>query len=245
MYRCSILALMVCWASVCGAQEFKAGYAKADITPTEPVYMGGYDLRGAPSDGVHGSDRLYARALVFEIGGERLLFAEADVIGIRGHDSWRAKLADATGIPVDHILLGDAHNHSAPSPSPKLATNWERQFDAALLTAARQAVARLEPARIATGLGHSRVGMNRRKVLTADEDSSLTFDENNSSQSFGKYKTDSPVPVHHFAGVMRLGANPEGPIDDAVQIVRIDTAAGRPAGRDDPLCLSRHIARRA
>jgi len=44
------------------AQELRAGYAKADITPAGPVMMGGYDLRGAPSDGIHGNDRLYARA---------------------------------------------------------------------------------------------------------------------------------------------------------------------------------------
>jgi hypothetical protein len=56
----------------------------------------------------------------------------------------------------------------------------------------------------------------------------LTFDENASSQSFGKHKTDKPVLIHDFGGVMRLGANPLGPIDDAVQIVRVDRAAGGP-----------------
>jgi hypothetical protein len=70
--------------------------------------------------------------------------------------------------------------------------------------------------------------MNRRQVRPADSDSPLTFDENNSSQSFGKHKTDQPVLIHEFGGVVRLGANPMGAIDDAVQVVRLDTAAGRP-----------------
>jgi hypothetical protein len=70
--------------------------------------------------------------------------------------------------------------------------------------------------------------MNRRKVFSADVDSPVTFDENNSSQSFGQYKTDKPVLLHEFEGVVRLGANPQGPIDDNVQIVRIDTATGAP-----------------
>jgi len=70
--------------------------------------------------------------------------------------------------------------------------------------------------------------MNRRQVQTQDRDSFQTFDENNSSQSFGKFKTDNPVKVHEFGGVMRLGANPAGSIDDQVQVVRIDTEAGKP-----------------
>jgi hypothetical protein len=70
--------------------------------------------------------------------------------------------------------------------------------------------------------------MNRRQVRPADSDSPLTFDENDVSQSFGKHKTDKPVMIHEFGGVVRLGANPLGPIDDAVQIVRVDRGAGGP-----------------
>ena len=210
------------------AQELRAGYAKADITPTEPVYMAGYDMRDAPSDGVWGHDRLYARALVFEAGGSRLAFVEADVIIIRGTDEFRRRISDATGIPVEHILLGDAHNHAAPSPTAKLETNWDRQFEKGVLAAVTQAAAALQPARIAAGTGHSRIAMNRRKVVPADVDSTLTFDENDRSQSFGKAKTDNPVSIHEFAGVVRLGANPNGPIDDAVQIVRVDKADRKP-----------------
>ena len=43
---------------------------------------------------------------------------------------------------------------------------------------------------------------------------------------WGEPKTDKPILVHEFGGVVRLGANPMGPIDDAVEIVRLDTAAG-------------------
>ena len=212
----------------CWAQDLRAGYAKVDITPAGPVFLGGYNLRGAPSDGIHGNDRLYARVLVFEASGARLAFVEADVIGIRGHDLFRRKISEATGIPEANILLGDVHNHSAPSPNAEVKTEWDRQFADGLVKAAVQAVANLQPVRIAAGTGHSRIAMNRRQVRPADSDSPLTFDENNSSQSFGKYKTDRPVLIHEFGGVLRLGANPQGPIDDAVQIVRVDKATGIP-----------------
>jgi neutral ceramidase len=210
------------------AQDLRAGYAKVDVTPTGPVMMGGYDLRGAPSDGIWGNDRLYARALVFEVSRVRVAFVEADVIEIQGHDLFRRRISEATGIPVANILLGDAHNHAAPSPNAEAKTEWDRRFGEGLVKTVQQAVANLQPVRIAAGTGRSRIAMNRRQVKSADTDSPLTFDENNSSQSFGKHKTDHPVLIHEFGGVVRLGANPMGPIDDAVQIVRLDTAAGQP-----------------
>ncbi len=210
------------------AQELKAGYAKVDVTPVEPVYMGGYSLRNAPSDGVHGQDKLYVRALVFDNGKVQVAFVEADVIGIQGHDVFRREIADATGIPYANVLLGDVHNHAAPSPRPGGGTAWERQFEKALLTAAKEAAGNLQPVRTAAGSGRSRIAMNRRQVRPSDQDSPLTFDENDKSQSFGQYRTDRPVSIHEFAGVVRLGANPEGPIDDAVEVVRIDTAQGKP-----------------
>jgi len=221
-----IVSLLFAVAVAGRAQDLRAGYAKADITPTGPVMMGGYDLRGSPSDGVH--DRLYVRALVFDAAGIRSAFLEADVIMIQRTDIFRRKIAEATGIPEANILLGDAHNHAAPSPNPEQKTEWDRQFSDGLMKATMQAVANLQPIRIAAGSGHSRIAMNRRQVKPADSDSPSTYDENNSSQSFGKYKTDKPVLVHEFGGVVRLGANPMGPIDDAVQIVRLDTAAGHP-----------------
>ncbi|MBZ5595148.1 MAG: neutral/alkaline non-lysosomal ceramidase N-terminal domain-containing protein [Acidobacteriia bacterium] len=224
----SIFSVFILAAITVHAQGLRAGYAKVDITPSEPVYLAGYDMRNSPSDGVWGHDRLYARVLVFEAGGERVAFVEADVIEIRGTDAFRRKIADATGIPLEHILLGDAHNHAAPSPNAKLDTNSDRQFEKGLLAAAIQAVANLQPASIAAGTGHSHIAMNRRHVVPADVDSSLTFDENDVSQSFGKFKTDKLVAIHEFGGVMRLGANPAGPIDDDVQIVRVDKTDGKP-----------------
>jgi hypothetical protein len=223
-----LLFLVMNAGSPASAGQIKAGYAKTDVTPHEPVYMAGYDMRGTPSDGIHGNDRLYVRCLVFDDGSQRVVFVEGDVIEIRGTEEFRNWISAATGIPVDHILLGDAHNHAAPSPSPKGETNWERGFGAALVATVQKAVANLQPVRIAAGQGHSRVAMNRRQARAKDSDSYLTFDENNGSQSFGKFKTDHPAKIHEFAGVVRLGANPAGPIDDAVDVVRIDALDGKP-----------------
>ncbi len=230
-YMRSLLSIILYTASVgpCAfAGPIKAGYAKTDVTPHEPVYMAGYDMRGTPSDGVHGNDKLYVRCLVFDDGSQKVAFIEGDVIIIRETDEFRRRVSAATGIPFENILLGDAHNHAAPSPAAKGETNWDREFSTALVVTVQKAVANLQPVRIAAGQGHSRIAMNRRQVRPQDTDSYITFDENDRSQTFGKAKTDQPVTIHEFAGVTRLGANPGGSIDDAVDVVRVDSMNGKP-----------------
>lgn len=197
--------------------------------------MGGHQLRNAPSDGVSLGEKLYVRALVFDDGSKRAAFVEAASTGMRDHDRLRKAIASATGIPAGNILLGDVHNHSAPSPDTQRNADWTRQFESSLDAVVKQAQARLQPVRIATGEGRSRVGMNRRAVRPADSDSYTTFDENNTSQSFGKAKTDHPVLIHEFAGELRLGANPAGPIDESVQLVRIEAG-------ERPLAVMVHYA---
>ena len=112
------LAMAILINGPCYAEQLRAGFAKEDITPTEPVQMGGYSLRDGLSEGVHQGDRLFVRALCFNDGTASVLFVESDLIDTQETGTYRERLAAATGIPKDHILCGDAHNHSAPSRSP-------------------------------------------------------------------------------------------------------------------------------
>ena len=90
--------------------------------------------------------------------------------GLNGHDVWRKKIADATGIPAAGILLGDVHDHAAPAAGPRGETPWERRFEQALLSAVREAAKALQPVRVAAGTGTSRIGMNRRQVRPRDDE---------------------------------------------------------------------------
>lgn len=208
----------------------KAGVAKTDITPTENVYMGGYDatVRMNPSDGAY--EKIYIRALVFDDNVNKIVFIESDIVDYpeAEYDTIRKLVSDETEIPFENIMLGSVHNHAAPTLGGRNEnTEWNRQFKNKLVSTVKKAMANLEPVRIGGGIGISKIAMNRRKKME-DTFSYTTFDENNSSQSFGKYKTDNPVKIREIEGVIRLGANPEGPIDDEVGILRIDSISGEP-----------------
>ena len=208
----------------------QAGIAKIDITPTENLYMGGYDESGrpGPSEGVYG--KIYIRALVFDDNHNKVVFIETDIVDFPSDDyvSIEKLISSQTGIPVENIILGCVHNHAAPYTDEKNKnSNWSKQLNNKIVSAVNNAIADLEPVKIGGGTGKSNIAMNRRKKME-DTTSYLSFDENNSSQSYGKYKTDEPVKIREMAGVCRLGNNPLGAIDDEVGILRIDKITGEP-----------------
>jgi hypothetical protein len=225
-----IQMLMPSYYSISQNPSLKAGIAKIDITPTESLYMGGYDesCRMGPSDGVYG--KIYSRALVFDDGTRKIVFVEVDIVSLPGEDylPLRQLIATETGVPVENILLGCTHNHAAPFPGTNNSeSEWYRQFNTRIVKTVKDAIVNLEPVKIGGGSGKSYIAMNRRKRME-DTIGYITFDENNSSQSYGKHKTEFPVKIHEMEGVYRLGANPEGPIDDQVVIMRIDKLSGEP-----------------
>ncbi|MDD4226800.1 MAG: neutral/alkaline non-lysosomal ceramidase N-terminal domain-containing protein [Mariniphaga sp.] len=227
----TIFILILCTLEVFSNNPvLKAGISKVDMTPTASVFMGGYDetCRTGPSDGVYG--KIYIRSLVFDDGIRRLAIIVADIVDIPGerNQAIRDLIAAETDIPVQHILLGSAHNHAAPSlDSRNSESDWYQSFDNNVVKAVKAAIADLEPVKTGGGTGISHIGMNRRKRME-ETVSYLTFDENNSSQSYGKYNTNTPVKIREMDGVYRLGANPEGSIDEEVGIMRIDKLSGEP-----------------
>ncbi len=232
---CSILLisaglLLAGFSTIAGASSprLKAGLAKVDITPNRPVMMGGYALRTGPSTGVYGP--IFVRTLVFDDGAQRVALIESDVVEYSQPEAIRKRVSEATGISLAGILLANVHNHSAPDPTSSATdSEWKDTFIEKIITSVKLAVGRLEPVRVGGNIGHSRIGMNRRKRVAAAYSTS-TFDENYFSQSFGKSKTGHPVMIREIEGVTRLGNNPEGPIDDEVGVLRIDNLSGKPLG---------------
>jgi len=227
----SIILIFMVFLSESYSQNaiLKAGISKIDITPSESLYMGGYDesCRSGPSQGNKGN--IYIRALILDDNINRIALIELDVVSLprQNYDSIRRQISLETGMPFSNIILGCVHNHAAPYPGGRnIESEWYKKLNGNLIKVVQEAISDLEPVQIGGRLGRSSIAMNRRKEMK-DTLSYLTFDENNSSQSYGKYKTDQPVLIKEMEGVYRLGANPDGPIDDQVGVFRIDKLDGQ------------------
>lgn len=98
--------------------SLRAGCARWDITPSEPIGMGGYGQRaGKLSQGVH--DPLYAKALYLENNDSRFLIVTNDLVCIPNHIAYTASdsLSKTTGLDISQICICASHTHSGPDIS--------------------------------------------------------------------------------------------------------------------------------
>src|SRR2546429_3051426 len=80
MRKYKILVAVLGLACVGHAAGLRAGVARRDITPREPIWMSGYASRNHPSTGV--AQTLWAKALAIEGAGGRVVIVTTDVIGL-------------------------------------------------------------------------------------------------------------------------------------------------------------------
>ena len=157
--------------SATGPDTLRAGTARTDITPTEPVTLAGYGSRKGLSQGVH--DPLSARVVAFEQDGNRLVLVSTDVLGFYGGtaDSIRKAILTACGLQPSELFLTAIHTHSAPTVTldaekqPANNVEYTKTLEARLVDVVREALARLVPAQVGVGSGSSPVGVNRREVV--------------------------------------------------------------------------------
>lgn len=190
---------------------WRAGFASAKITPSEPLMLAGYAGRTQPAREV--DDDLFLKVLALEdaAGAVALVFT-ADLIGFRADFSAPvlARITAETKVPRERILFNASHTHAGPAVMLGTQSHYTIARDQAerliayttrlqdeCVRLAREALARLEPARLRWGTGQVNFPMNRREF------------------------TDR--------GVI-LGVNPRGPVDRSVPVLRIDDAAGRLRG---------------
>ncbi|MCX5770820.1 MAG: hypothetical protein NTZ09_11185 [Candidatus Hydrogenedentes bacterium] len=108
-----VLFTLILFAAVSYA-EFKAGFAKVDITPQKPCPMWGY---GARHDmlSVGTLDPLYAKALVIQAGGEKLALVGLDM-GRSPTEAMmgriRKTVKDMSG--VGYLMIVGSHTHYGP-----------------------------------------------------------------------------------------------------------------------------------
>lgn len=157
---------------------WKAGVARVNITPDQPVPMAGYAARTAPFQRVEHD--IFAKALALEDEqGSRAVLITTDLVGIPAAiaEPIRESIQKTTGLARDRILISSSHTHSAPLLAQDEKTRYQNiaaadgrnlvNYTAALqdkiVAAAREALDRLQPAGLVHGTGLAHFAMNRRQ----------------------------------------------------------------------------------
>lgn len=169
-------------------KKWKAGVAKTNITPEEPMWMLGYAARNRPSEGI--LHDIWAKALVFEDqnGGQSVLIT-ADVSGIGKHmsDRIRDRIGDKFGFTRAEIILNSSHTHTGPvlvkgpiddiQPTGdnqvvgiyslnfeqfKAVRDYSAKFEDQIVTLVGNAIDSMEPVELYSGNGVTRFQVNRR-----------------------------------------------------------------------------------
>jgi hypothetical protein len=157
-------------------REFRAGVARLDITPGEPIWMSGYAARTKPSEGA--VQRIWAKALAIEDGSRgRTVIVTTDLIGLPRavSDIVAARAAKQYGIERSRLLLNSSHTHAGPVVKPNLMTMYfltpeqhaaVDRYAAALtdhlVNVIGAAIADLGPAKLSVAHGRATFAMNRR-----------------------------------------------------------------------------------
>jgi hypothetical protein len=159
-------ASLILFSAFAQAEEtgvrFKAGAARHDITPKEPVPMWGYGARhDALSTGV--LDPLYAAALVIQAGTNKLAIVGLDLGRSPAEKSLQAirqRIKAEAGIEASFIA--GSHTHHGPvlelTDEPgkgqgkfAAALRYYKEMEDGIVAAILEANGRLAPARLATG----------------------------------------------------------------------------------------------
>ena len=194
------------------SEEFRAGAAKAKITPEELGWLGGYGHRNRPAEGVAADLWTRALALQDKQGHRRVLVStDIHIFTREQHREIVEAVRKRHAIEERDLMLIATHTHSGPalprgfdpgiswglneSEMRKLHAASDRVRDQTLDAIAR-ALADLQPAKLSFGRGKASFGVNRR---VRKDDGSYDF-----------------------------GANPAGVADPDVPVLLIESTKGVP-----------------
>ena len=170
-----LLALLISGSNAAEAL-WKAGTAKAIITPTQPLWLAGYGGRERPADGK--VTELWIKVLALEDArGRRAILLTSDLLGIPQSVYQRASAAlkEKFGLAPEQIILSASHTHCGPvlrgalydiypldDAQRDLIEQYSTGLEAKIVETIGRALADLAPARLASGQGQTRFAVNRR-----------------------------------------------------------------------------------
>ena len=155
---------------------WKAGIARANITPDKPIWLAGYGGRTHPAEGkMHD---LWIKVLALEDARhERAVVVTSDLLGFpKGmSDAICSELEKSQGLRRSQIMLTCSHTHSGPvldkalfdiypldDSQRKLIAEYSRQLETTVVKTVSEALAHLAPATLWAGEGKCTFAANRR-----------------------------------------------------------------------------------
>ncbi|MES2595866.1 MAG: hypothetical protein V4662_11045 [Verrucomicrobiota bacterium] len=199
---------------------FKAGAATSNVTPEL-----GSSINGGFQDGtatfIH--DDLHARCLVLDDGQTKLALVVVDscVIGRAVFDEARKMVNEATGLPMENMLMSATHSHSCGTlqavgqsePNPL----YQRFVARRIADGVRRALTNLAPAKIGWGFGEvPQHVFNRRWRLKPG-----TVPASPHGVTTEQVKTNPGVKNPDLE-------EPAGPTDPQVWFISLQSADGKP-----------------
>ncbi|MBC7853140.1 MAG: hypothetical protein IAF94_06870 [Pirellulaceae bacterium] len=194
------------------AEGWKAGVAKANITPEQPMWLAGYGGRDHPAEGkLHD---VWIKALALEdAGGKRVVLLTSDLCGIPRwmYDSVSDAVKKQHGLDRSQVRLTYSHNHCAPvvrgdledyypldETQQKRVNEYSQRLEKQMIEVIGQSLAALQPASLSAGVGQCTFAVNRRNNKEAD------------------------VPA-----VLASGEKLKGPVDHRVPVLSVTDADGK------------------
>jgi neutral ceramidase len=177
---------IVCLAAVlvfqnAQAAEWRAGIARAVITPSEPVWLAGYGSKRAPDGKIHD---LWMKALALEDDAKnRAVLVTSDFQGVPKVMSDRVFLAvdEQFGLKRHQVMITFSHNHCGPrlgddlvdyypvDPAQvKLVNQYTDLMVKSMVKMIGDSLNDLAPAHLAQGKGAATFAVNRRENPEAD-----------------------------------------------------------------------------
>ena len=194
------LMLVIAMPLAANGQSFKAGVARADITPPPGVELWGYGDRSGPATGT--LDPLYARVLVLDDGRQAVSIVTLDLGRSFGQPQMTSVRERVRRLyKVSEVMFIASHTHSGPviDEDYDRVPEWEKRALDKIVEAIGAARGRLVEARLGVGYGQAILGHNRRYI-----------------QSDGHVK----MLWRNSTG------QPTGVIDPSVGVIRIDDRQG-------------------
>jgi hypothetical protein len=177
----SLLALCLVGPARADEPTWKAGVAKAVITPEKKVWLAGYGSKRVPDGKLH---ELWMKALALEDAkGRRVVLVTSDFQGIPKEMTDRvfARLKKERKLERHQVMITFSHNHCGPrlgsdlvdyypveAEQVKLVDEYTALMEAKMVETIGKAIDALAPATLKTGRGSTDFAVNRRNNKEAD-----------------------------------------------------------------------------